>query len=352
MRFIFVLTFLICTAASFAQTPYEYFNGKEFWSKIKVDEPGVKPIYADADTTCIVASTRILQKDSFRSIGELRDENIIRYYFVYSSHGNWHLVKTNSLSEAIRYLPSMSKDWVIYTEGMGKMFTSDLDRGMQMAAQYNVNVLLLDYPSIRADVGSIHNYKFAIRNARIAYKDFVPVLDSFKILRKANKLGSGHLSLFFHSMGNNVMREIVKHNLVFMFNGEAWVDNLVLNAPCVQRKKHKQWVDQINFAKRIYIIYNAHDGTLKWARLAGFHQILGEHVKKPISSNAIYINFNKLCGADHSNFVSLYSRSPIKPEAKKFYGDLLHGININLNDNKVFAPSGYRHIGLDIMPNN
>jgi hypothetical protein len=350
MKTCFLIAGLLLSLGAGAQTYYEHFNSDAFWSQLVLDPSGTVPQVTTSDTAIVVASNRALQPGDLRFISELQDKGIVRYYFVYSSGGRWHVLPRASLSGALALLPDRNKDWIVYTEGMGKIFTSDIDRGMRVAGEYGINVLLLDYPSIRSTYKSIKNYKFAMHHAKIAYNDFVPVLDSFKLLRVQRKLGDGSLTLFFHSMGNYLIREIVRNNLLFKFNNTVWVDNLLLNAPCVPRRGHRKWIDQIAFAKRIYVHYNPEDGTLKWARIAGFRQILGEHAKRPLSSKAVYVNFNTLTGRGHSNFMTLWGRGPAPGESMDHFRLLFHGKGVDVQDRNRYRPSTYRGVGYDILP--
>ncbi|PZF70882.1 alpha/beta hydrolase family protein [Taibaiella soli] len=351
MRYLLSLILLIAFLTNTnAQSPYEYFNNEDFWKNMIMESSEQPlPALAASDTVIVIASSRNIQPGDVRFVGELRDGKTLRYYLMYARAGKWYIHPYASIVNAIRAVPDINRDWVTYTEGMGKIFTSDADRGMQMSGQYGVNVLLLDYPSIRTTYKPLKNYKFALRNACICYKDFMPVLDTVKMLRDQHKMGTGHLSLFFHSMGNNMIREIAKHDAVIRYNQSVWVDNIILNAPCVPRKKHAKWVDKIHFGEHIYVHYNPEDGTLKWARIAGFRQIMGEHMKKPLSQQAIYINFEPLCGTEHSNFLNLYSRKPIKEAAYAHYRLLFHGETVDVHNRMLYAPSEYRRIGFQLM---
>ncbi|XZF14416.1 alpha/beta hydrolase [Chitinophagaceae bacterium MMS25-I14] len=351
-----ILLLLLLSLSARSQSAYEYFNGDAFWQKMELETVQTPlPVFQRTDTVIVMATTRRMNPGTLRYMAEVKDKgNKPRYFVIYTSGGKWKVHPFASLETALNVVPDVNRDWVVYTEGMGKIFTNDADRGMQMSAQYGANVLLLDYPSIRTGYklfGSIRNYKFALRNANNAYKDFMPVLDTVQVLHNTRRMGRGHVTLFFHSMGNNVMRKIAQHDDINRYNNMKWADNIILNAPCVPRKKHAKWVDRIHFANNIYVHYNPHDGTLKWARLAGFRQIMGEHIKKPVSTNATYINFWPLCGEGHSNFLSLYSREDVKPQAFTHYRQVLHGYSANLNDKNLYQPSSYRHIGWELVSN-
>jgi hypothetical protein len=301
------------------------------------------------DTAIIVASNRAPVKDALRFMSEFRSKGDVRYFIVYAKGDIWHVYPVHSLRNAVQLLPQKDKDWVVYTEGMGKIFTTDLDRGFGMASQYDVNVLLLDYPSICTRYKAYRNYRFVMRNSNSAYKDFAPVLDTFRTLRQEGSAGNGRLSLFFHSMGNNVIRKIATTKYLKRYNNTVWVDNLVLNAPCVPYRKSVQWIDSIHFAKHVFVHYNPYDQTLKWARIIGFRRILGERPRARMASNATYVNFNPLCGGGHSNFLSLRGRQPASKACINHYSRLFHGKPVV--DTVMYRKSAYRSIGYDLTDN-
>lgn len=326
-----------------------YFNSPEFWSKLHLETKMEYPSYRP-DTAIIVVSNRAPQNDKLRFMSEERDGKQLRYYYVYAHNSKWHVLSVRSLTQALQYIPDRNRNWVVYTEGMGKLFTTDVYRGMSLAGQYGVNVILFDYPSITTTKRMLGNYYFAINNARVAYKDFAPVLAEIKQLRLQNKLGMGRLSLFFHSMGNNVLTEAISNGKLALLNGAVWVDNLVMNAPCVNQSGHAALLSRIDFARRIYIHYNPEDKTLKGAHLVSGHRQLGEKVDLPVYKYARYINFNTLVDEGHSNFLSLAGREPAKPAAIRHYNALLNGDTVQLNNYDWYKPTAYKNIGWDILP--
>ena len=329
---------------------YNWMNGDEDWRRVKL-EWKVNPAHIGSiDTALVVASNRLMQKDSLRFMCEKLQKDRLHYFFVYVKNGTWHAVHQNNLYDAIQHLPNKDRDWLVYTEGMGKVFTTDLDRGITVGAFYGVNVLLLDYPSIHPKRKSLRNYFFAINHAKDAYRNFAPVFDTLKTLREQHLMGSGNLSVLFHSMGNNVMKEMVEHKQIRNINNTVWVDNLILNAPCVKQRKHRRWVDNINFAEAIYVHYNPQDRTLFLANLVSFSKQLGEQVKNPISDKAIYINFNTVAGENHSNFLPNYRNGANKPEVFEHYRTLFHGSQVKPGDNKRYVPTTYHKIGWDLLP--
>jgi len=323
-------------------------NTESFWKNI-VFYNDLHALPAQADSVIVVASNRLPFAHKARFMSEERDEQALHYFVACIKNGQWLVGTAPSLQAAIATLKDKDKDWVIYTEGYGKIFTTGLYRGFSLASQHQVNVLYLDYPSYKTTKGMLGNYHFALDNARQAGTDFAPVLRQVKQLRDEHKMGDGRLTLFFHSMGNNLIREIVKNNFLQPLNDKVWVDNLVLNAACVPEKDHAQWIDQITFAKRLYINYNPGDYTLGGAKLLSLSRQLGEGARGDRSSQAVYVNFNQLCGRNHSNFIKLMSHYGAHPMALAYYRALFHGKRVNIEDPASFIQSPYRKLGYSLI---
>lgn len=351
--FLFLLFLLLFCVQQplFAQRhhkPFDFYNSEEFWLRLQIDSAQTPLNFNPKDTAILVVSNRGRHSGDLRFMTEKRCDTL-SYFLVYSKDGKWLLQEKASLSELLQALPRKNKSWVMYTEGMGKLFTSDLERGMLLSGQYDVNVLLLDYPSIRSDKGNLGNYRFAKKSAANAYKDFVPVLDSIRYLREKGVMAGPGLNLFFHSMGNKVVRELVLNHKLPVLNKGVWVDNLILNAACVPQRKHKKWLDKISFARHIYVTYNPEDNTLKWARILSLHKQLGDRPRKPLSTKATYVNFNPACGESHSNFLNLPGRNPVSARVIQYYQRLFDGDTARILDPALFQSSSYRGIGYDLL---
>ncbi|MCB0696755.1 MAG: alpha/beta hydrolase [Chitinophagaceae bacterium] len=347
MNKLLVIISVLLTCNSFGQG-YS-FNTEEWWHRLAYEEQMSAPGTANLDTCIVVASNRFLTGDKLRFMSETRGDGTLLYFFVYAYKGQWHVLKQKSLASAVKLMPHPNEDWVIYTEGMGKIFTSELNRGMMMSSQYGVNVIMLDYPSITTTKGNLGNYLFSIKNARLAYVDHVPMLEEIKQLKANGKLGTGKISLFFHSMGNYLLRQTVKKKQLLRINDTKWADNIILNSACVPQYHHTKWLNKVSFAQNIYIQYNPEDRTLFWAELISKKKQLGRRLRNPVSSMANYVNFNKVVGEEHSYFLTLQGRMPAKDITKKYYNVILHGGNINFKD-PMYKPSTYRNIGYEVQP--
>lgn len=351
MRYLFFLPFFLLSLVSMAQpNPIGDFNSEAAWIHApRISEMPAHKLSA-TDTCLIVISNRKTSTDSLRYMSEERDGKKLHYFFVFTHDGKWNVLPVNSIEEALKYVPDINNDWLLYTEGMGKLFTSDLARGLTVAGQYKLNVILFDYPSISTSKKQLGNYFFAIGNARTAYLDFADAFKNVMQLRTEKKMGTGKLTMLYHSMGNHVIRQLVKHHMLAPINDKIWVDNLVLNAPCVPRRGHKKWINKIAFAKRIYVNYNNNDFTLGGAYLASKKIQLGQKPVRNISNKVIYVNFNTLVDRGHSNFLSIPGREPAKPAAIRYYNTILHGDATDMKNEKQFAVSRFKKIGWELLP--
>jgi hypothetical protein len=349
MRPLFILLLFLRLSANAQDVAHQWFNSPDQWANAPLDTC-LTLDRSGLDTCIIVASNRKLDRKDMRYMTEIRDEGKIAYYFVYVNKGLWHVLPAPSLTAAMDYMPNKNRDWAVYTEGMGKTFIGDLDRGIRLSAYYRLNVLLLDYPSISSHKKNLGNYIFAKRNASEAYHEFMPVLDTVKQLKLAGKMGDGCLTLFFHSMGNKVMRQIARHDdKLNQLNETIWVNNLVLNAPCVPERGHWKWLEKIHFARSVYVDYNPDDRTLYWAHVVSFKKQLGEKLRKPLAPGVYYVNFASVAREGHSNFLPLPMHPQAVGEAIGYYRQVLHGNILPLADENQFKPSTYFGIGWDII---
>lgn len=329
-------------------------NTELFWKNIvfrdyKAERAGHKKIaLPKADTMFIVASNRQTRFGETRFMGEERGTDHLNYFLVFLKNGKWHVWHT-SLRTAMNVMQPNNRDWVVYTEGFGKIFTTGIYRGLNMTAQYGVNVIYLDYPSFNTSKRMMGNYYFAMDNAKQSGDDFAPLLDTLKTFHDEGRMGAGHITLFFHSMGNNMIREMVRNNRIDGINDSKWIDNLVLNSACVPQKNHREWVDEIRFASRIYINYNPKDATLSGANFMSLKKQLGQRQKEQRSGRAIYVNFDALCNRNHSNFMHMIAHKPVVPAAANYYATLFHGDYVTLDNGKCFKANATNRADYTIL---
>ncbi len=148
-------------------------------------------------------------------------------------------------------------------------------------------------------------------------------------------------SLLAHSMGNIIVAELAKDDLLGTAQGPL-LANIVLSAAAVKQKRHHQWLEKIGVAERNYVMVNPHDTVLKLAGFGFKPNMLGQDLRAPgvTPEQATYVSLERL-GVKHRYFV--------KPGQKKqanlqnFYAQALSGATVD------FAPLADPH-SIDGVP--
>jgi len=278
--------------------------------------------YPEAQPAFLMLSNRPMDFARSHFAAERSDTNCWQYLYVVEEDSTWKVYPFYSLRDALKRMPN--KDWVIYTEGMGKTFYGNLRRASAMRQTYQVNVLHFDYASMAGDLGIMQNFRMSMRNAAQGYIAYYRMLDTIRMQRPA--MNGQALSLFFHSMGNLLLEALIQSGLTQRWNAQPFIDHLILNAPCINRKKHHRWLNQVQWAKRKWVHYNREDTKLNGAALLSGNRKLGSKPKYPFESNTYYIDFNPACDRTHNYFLDIPERSfrrsgPIRA----YFEAILHG---------------------------
>lgn len=319
-----------CAQGRFAN----YFDSDSFWQSIQILEQDAA-IAEDADTLVALVSNRVFD---YKKVKFAKEESAksgqLKYFLAFIKNGKWYVKPYNSLS-AILDRQGHGKNLVVYTEGYGKNFPAGLFRAFAMNAQYKVNVLYLDYPSINSSKKRLGNWRFVLQEAHKAGAEFVPVLDSL-YRYPLREYYFPKITLFYHSMGNLALKNMLKNDLFPNFGHYAWVDNLVLNAACVPAKGYADWLGKANFARHILIHYNPEDRTLQGAQLVSCNRKIGIHPGKKVPEHTVCINFNGFAGKGHNYFLNLPYRKPMADPVADYMKRILNGEVIDVQDTLVF----------------
>ena len=348
------------------------FDSDSMWRQITIHNDTRYLALTYRDTFIIAVTNRAMNSSGPRLFSQERDSaGRLHFMLVKMHNAAWDVYLLPSLRDILKAVQIPENAWVIYTEGFGKIFTAGMDRGLRLNAQHSVNVIYLDYPSYSTAKGIVGNYHFALRNAKIAGYDFAPVLDTIARFRNTGLFGNTYISLLFHSMGNNVMREILLHDsLLAGMNDRPWAENLIFNSACVPEKDHATWMNKAHFAQHIYVHFNRKDKSLAGAKFMSFTNQLGQKPRRPLAGfyysgdhrqlvtsfnnggapGVIYINFHPLVGNRHSNFTMLLGHPPTIPAAMAHYRLLFRGDTVHVSDRSKYAPGSFHHIGYDILP--
>jgi hypothetical protein len=325
-----LMILLLVILSSEARAQLSFYNSDAYWSNFCLQSSCAEPSVTD---TCLVfVSNRHLRPDSLRFVDEYVDTAGLKYFFLQKQEGVWNVYQAPSLSDAMHLLPE-KRDIVVYAEGMGKIFTTNVERALLMRSQYHVNVVMFDYSSINTTYKPSRNFKFARNNAKLSAPHYFQLLKTLQQARLNNEDWVQHvkISTFYHSMGNIIIREMMRSGHYEELNDHPFIDNLVLNAACVPQRGHKDWVEHIRFANNVYIHYNRMDIQLKGAHLLTFTRQLGEKVRGHRAANATYVNFHKQVGHQHSYFLNFpQNEYKMTDEMKAYFNQLFSGNTASL----------------------
>jgi hypothetical protein len=215
---------------------------------------------------------------------------------------------------------------LFYIDGYGKNFPLSMFRSAGLANTYQTNVVVFDYPSYHSDYGVFKNYRWIKKTAKksaLPLSVFLKKVETSEFV-KIDWLFNSYNVLFFHSMGNIILKEMVQKN--FYENSKSgFFNRLVLNNPCVASYEHEKWIDKISFANEIFIHHNPLDKTLKGAVLMEVKPILGRYRDKAKGNKAFYINFEQLVGKEHNAFYNKTNLPKILNQSFDYYTPLFQG---------------------------
>lgn len=311
-----------------------YFDRDSFWQSITILDSATFPA-ADADTLVALVSNRVFDYRELKFAAEVSEPSgALHFFLAFIKNGQWFIKPYNDLHALLEQLEK-GKSLVVYTEGYGKNFPAGLFRAFAMRAQYKVNVLYLDYPSIKSSKKRLGNWRFVLKEANKAGVDFVPVLDSLYHY-PLRMYHFPKITLFYHSMGNLALKNMLQSDFSAGFDQRKWIDNLILNAACVPAKHYTEWLGKAHFARHILVHYNPEDRTLKGAQLVSGNRKLGVRPGDKVLDQAIYINFNRFVRDGHSYFLDLPYRAPMAKPVTDYMQGVLDGNAVNVSDTLVF----------------
>ncbi len=301
---------------TYTPAPYSYCT----WENMSLSKNYVSD---ETDSCLFVVSTRNFDstKKQFFDF-DFDTSRTLKYFAVYFKGDNWTAVQHPNLT-ALLETKQKFEDMVIFTEGLGKTFTSGVDRATKLLRIYGIDEIFFDWPTLHPELKRIKNFRAASKISDDVATCYAAFFKEFESYKKTHIFKFKHTTLFFHSMGNLLIMHDMKRNFLKDVSTHI-VDNLILNAACVPQRKHARWVKKINFADDIYITINKKDRNLKGAKLLTLKHQLGEKVRKPRCKNVNYVDFTNVLNNDH-NYYLVRTLLAEKPYLKKFYSDIFHG---------------------------
>ena len=322
MRQILFLLFICFYLSNFSQigskfrTPFSYCQ----WSNTRLNKQYTPN---DQDTCLLVVSTRNYNETEQKFVDYDYDTTgQLKYFAVYFNHNQWIVVPKKSLTELLD-LKSSYKNMVVFTEGLGKTFTSGIDRATQMMRLYDIDELFFDWPTERPYISSGKNIKKTCQIAPLIAQPYAKFIKEFEAYKNTHTEKFKTITLLNHSMGNLLLMYDLQNDLLKSTSNNLF-DNVILNAACVNQKDHKSWLDKLSFSKNIYLTINDKDRNLRGARILFKARQLGESPQPEFCKQVHYVDFSKYLTIEHNYFLMQEVLNK-KPFLKVFYTNIFEG---------------------------
>jgi len=249
------------------------------------------------------------------------------------------------------------KHIVFFVHGFNNDVKSVLDRAHKLEKLYNVIVVPFTWPANGGGIHGVASYRDDKRDAYISkgaldrtlefmhthlreiseefqlrlwaqaqekHPDEAELRDALytKLLEKACPVT---VNLFAHSMGNYVLKQVMKS--IAAAGTHLIFDNVLLACADTNNFDHAQWVDNIKCRRRIFVTTNENDNALAASR-AKFGQAqlerLGHAVDELNAVRATYVNFTEAAYVKNSH--AYFEGTPIKNKhVKQFFQTALTG---------------------------
>lgn len=257
-------------------------------------------------------------------------------------------------NEFIKQITSINSDWLLFVHGDSKSYEQSVMRGFDIQYLHRVNVIVFSWPSKDPEINGLKNFKKSKENVKKSMGHFTELIYLIDSLKQNNSVFREdiNLSMFVHSLGNSYLEHLFKQNKDNTKFGLIF-DHVILNSAAVNQEMHRDWVEKMNFQKKIYITSNRQDFNLKGSRIfTKDGKMLGEKVETPIAKNANYVQFTKAVGfrfptgTTHTFFIGEVADK--SKNIRDFYFNILHGNEIDLNNENQYIKRK-DSVGYDII---
>ena len=223
---------------------------------------------------------------------------------------------------------------VIYIHGKGDEPSKAINDGLLsgLNIEYNLSPIMLTWASGKG--------RFPDEKALAAGDTLKQVFNELREYKAqhANTLGEKKFSLITHSMGSFVLEGFLrKYHSGLPGN---LLDTIVINAAASTVDNHADWVEKIDFSKRVFITYGNDDPMLGLAGIGVNTARLGKHgarqhgEKERVAKNAIYVNVSQAVD-EHRYFVG----NGDLPCVYNFFSESLNGKSPDFSDKRFFSVS-------------
>ncbi|MDJ0957949.1 MAG: alpha/beta hydrolase [Arenicellales bacterium] len=232
-------------------------------------------------------------------------------------------------------LQDTGRSCVLYVHGYNKTFRDTLDQACIVHDEYEVATVVFSWPS---NPGGIIVTEYAkaraiAQNSIAAFDRIIGLLDRY-VRTEAPDDCAISFNCLVHSLGGFILESFIRSPI---FGGQTRLfDNIVVHQADVDRDQHTEWMQKMQFARRIYVTTNERDAVLNASDIVNPDR-LGNTLHGPILDRPFYIDFTDAeeVGKTHQ----LFGEAIDNPHIKDFFqyaltGQAAHtgaGVSFDLN---------------------
>ncbi len=314
-RIIGIFWFLTISVGIMGQTDNGFCDIAGNWDQFIIcDEP-----LPDSLSSVLVVSNRPFTMDHPENVyfpNEVANFRRVTYLEVACSNNKWLVHPLKDFDHGMENLEK-GKDILVYIHGHGKDFPYSVQRALKIQDRYGVSVILFDWPSKN------NNFNKSLVRVRQCGENFYNLLLQLKDYKLHKLNHESHISILAHSLGNYFLSHFVV-NGSWQYQNDAFIENIIFNAPAIRSKEHGKVISQIKFARNKYVILNANDKILRGAHLLTSGKMLGNVVIEPLAKDTEYIHFTSIAGKEHNYFAGYQDFENDNPAVYPFYYQLIH----------------------------
>lgn len=246
--------------------------------------------------------------DSFRRVS---------YLWAACRQGKWMLAPVGDFRKGMEGV-DRGGDILFFVHGNGKSMPLALTRARQLREQYDVSMVLFDWPSYNS------NFNKSLSRVRLCGENFYNHLLLFQEYRREVMAPGQHLNMAMHSLGAYFLSHMVV-NGNNQYLDELIFDNILLNAAAIRSREHGEVLSRVRIAERIYVASNYNDRVLRGAHLLTSGHMLGNVFMEPRSDKLIYVDFTPVARKEHTYFAGYHGFEFTEPSIGEFYQAVIRG---------------------------
>ncbi len=291
------------------------------WKKLKYAAEAPSNTYLKV----LIVSNRTIKKEGNEFIVEhgMKRSTPRTFFMACFFEDSVALVPQKSMHEGLSNMPK-TKNFLMYVNGHGKNMRNMISRGFELSLNYEVNLILFDWPTNNIFLGA------TATNAWMSAPNFSKTMLELSVL-KDELIPERAISIVFHSMGALVLKAFTG-NPALEWIKEPFIDNIIMSAGAAPVRNHHTWVSKLDIQENLYITYNQNDRTLRGASLLMMEKMIGHGPVDERAAHAEYINFTSMAGLEHNYFLNRNELHMRNPEIEIFFHHAFNGRNVTIED--------------------